>query len=107
MDNNISFHISGSPSCFHFPDPNFHQVSQRYTTNIVTAVINIATAPVTVVANILVASAIFSCSRLRTPSNLLIGCLAVSDVLVGLTAQPGLILLLDLWKTSVFSSLVS
>ena len=90
MENNNSVHVPSS-SCFHLPDPNFHHVSQRFIVNLITAIINIATAPVAVTANTLVATVIFSCSRLRTPSNLLIGCLAVSDVLVGLTVQPGYI----------------
>ena len=88
MDDNIS--ISGS-SCFHLPDPTFHRASQRYTMNLITAIINIATAPIAVIINALVAIAILSTSRLRTPSNLLIACLALSDVFVGLTAQPGYI----------------
>ena len=90
MDSNNSIHVPSS-SCFHLPNPNFHQVSQRFIVNLITAIINIATAPVAVTANTLIAMAIFSCSRLRTPSNLLIGCLALSDVLVGLTVQPGYI----------------
>ena len=90
MDTNNSVNVSSS-SCFHLPDPNFHQVSQRFIVNLITAIINIATAPVAVTANTLVAMVIFSCSRLRTPSNLLISCLAVSDVLVGSTVQPGYI----------------
>ena len=85
MDDNIS--ISGS-YCFHLPEPNFHQASQRYTMNLITAIINIVTAPLAVVVNVLVVTAIFSSSRLRTPSNLLLACLALSDVFVGLTAQP-------------------
>jgi len=84
MDDNIS--INGS-YCFHLPDPTFHQASQRYTMNLVTAIVNIITAPLAVAVNLLVVIAIFSTSRLRTPSNLLIACLALSDVLVGLTAQ--------------------
>ena len=90
MENNNSVHVSSS-SCFHLPDPNFHQVSQRFIVNLITAIINIATAPVAVTANTLVATVIFGYSRLRTPSNLLIGCLAVSDVLLGLTVQSGYI----------------
>ena len=90
MDNNISLNISSS-YCFHFPDPDFSQVSQRFRMNLITAIINIITAPFAVVTNVLVVIAIFSCSRLRTPSNLLIGCLTVSDILVGLTVQPGYI----------------
>ena len=88
MDDNNS--TNGS-YCFHLPEPNFHQTSQRYTMNLITAIINIVTAPLAVVVNVLVVTAIFSSSRLRTPSNLLIACLALSDVFVGLTAQPGYI----------------
>ncbi|KAJ7357780.1 hypothetical protein OS493_023257 [Desmophyllum pertusum] len=77
--------------CFHLPDPTFHQASERFTMNLITAIINIVTAPIAIIINILVITAIFSCSRLRTPSNLLIACLALSDVLVGLTVQPGYI----------------
>ena len=88
MDGNIS--INGS-YCFHLPDPSFHQASQRYTMNLVTAIINIVTAPPAVAVNVLVVAAIFSSSRLRTPSNLFIASLALSDVFVGLTAQPGYI----------------
>ncbi|XP_078352954.1 alpha-1A adrenergic receptor-like [Oculina patagonica] len=88
MDCNITASV---PSCFHLADPDFQHASQRYTTNLITAIINIVTAPLAVMVNILVVTAVFSSSRLRTPSNLLIACLALSDVLVGLTAQPGYI----------------
>ena len=90
MDSNISVNISPG-SCFHLPDPIFDQVSQLFTTNLITAIINIMTAPIAVTVNALVVTAIFSTSRLRTPSNLLIACLALSDAFVGLTAQPGYI----------------
>ena len=59
--------------------------------NLISAIINIVTAPLAVITNILVVIAVFSSCRLRTPSNLFIACLALSDVLVGLTAQPGYI----------------
>ena len=90
MDSNISVNIS-LRSCFHLPDPVFDQVSQRFTTNLITAIINIMTAQIAVTVNALVVTAIFSTSPLRTPSNLLIACLALSDAFVGLTAQPGYI----------------
>ena len=88
MEGNVS--VNGS-YCFHLPEPNFHHASQRHTMNLITAIINIVTAPLAVIVNVLVVTAIFSTSRLRTPSNLLIACLALSDVLVGLTVQPGYI----------------
>ena len=88
MNDNIS--INGS-YCFHLPDPNFHRASQRYTVNLISAIINIVAAPLAVVTNVLVITAILSSFRLRTPSNLFIACLALSDVLVGLTTQPGYI----------------
>ena len=90
METNTSVNVTSS-YCFHLSDPDFSQASQRFTMNLITAIINIISAPVAVVTNVLVVIAIFSCSRLRTPSNLLIGCLAVSDILVGLTVQPGYI----------------
>ena len=80
-----------APSCFPLSDPTFHKVSERYVMNLVTAIINIISAPFAVVSNLLIATAVFNTSRLRTPLNLLIGCLALSDVLVGLTVQPGYI----------------
>ena len=91
METNNSVNASSS-NCLHLlSDPDFSHAPERFTMNLITAIINIITAPVAVVTNVLVVIAIFSCSRLRTPSNLLIGCLAVSDVLVGLTVQPGYI----------------
>ena len=50
--------------------------------NLITAIVNIISATVAVVINALVVTAVFSFSPLSTPSNLLIGCLAQSDVLV-------------------------
>ena len=78
-------------SCFHLPDPNFDKVSERLAMNLVTAVINIIASPFAVISNSLIVIAIFTSSGLRTPSNLFIGCLALSDVLVGLTVQPSYI----------------
>ena len=57
--------------------------------NLATAIINITAAPFAVAFNLLISYAIVS--RLRTPSNLLIACLALSEVFVGLVVQPGYI----------------
>ena len=59
--------------------------------NVITAIVNIITAPVTVIIKALVVTAVLSFFPLSTPSNLLIGRLALSDVLVALTYQPGYI----------------
>ena len=93
MANNTStqYQIFSSSSCFHLPDPSFQQVSERYHMNLLTAIINILASPFAVVSNLFIAVAVFYNNRLRTPSNLLIGCLALSDVLVGLAVQPGYI----------------
>ena len=89
MANNTS--ALSSSSCFHLPDPSFDRVSERFLVNLVTAIVNSISAPFAVVCNILIVVAIFKNARLRTPSNLLIGCLALSDILVGLAVQPGYI----------------
>ena len=89
MANNSS--MEGPPlSCFHLPDPSFDHVSERYTMNLITAIINIVTASLAVICNLLICAAIII--RLRTPSNLLIASLALSDVFVGLAVQPGYIM---------------
>ena len=89
MANNTS--AASSLPCFHLPDPSFDRVSERFLVNLVTAIVNIISAPFAVVSNLLIAIAVFKNARLRTPSNLLIGCLALSDILVGLAVQPGYI----------------
>ena len=77
--------------CFNLPDPVFQTALERFTTNLITTVINILVAPNAIIANVLILVAIINCSHLRSPSNLLIASLALSDVLVGLTTQPGYI----------------
>ena len=92
MANNTSAHeFLPVATCFHLPDPNFDGASQRFAVNLVTAIINIIASPLAVISNSLIVIVIFTSSRLRTPSNFLIGCLALSDVLVGLIVQPGYI----------------
>ena len=83
--------MEGPPfSSFHLPDPFFDHVSERYTMNLITAIINIVTASLAVICNLLICAAIII--RLRTPSNLLIASLALSDVFVGLAVQLGYIM---------------
>ena len=57
-------------------------------------IINTITCPFTVILNLLVIKAVKSTPRLRTNSNILLACLAVTDALTGLFGQP----LFVLWK---------
>ena len=56
MDTNGSVSLQ---TCFHLGDPTFHRASQRFTMNLITAIVNIITAPVAVVINALVTIAVF------------------------------------------------
>lgn len=77
--------------CFYLANPFFHKAQERFTVNLFTAIINSVTAPVGVIANLLIVTAIFACPRLRTPSNLFVASLALSDVFIAVTVQPGYI----------------
>ena len=74
--------------CFFLPNPSFESVSLRYESNVSTAVFNALCSPFAVVANFIIITVICRKGSLRTPSNVLIGCLALSDFLVGLVVQP-------------------
>ena len=75
-------------NCFFLPDPKFDKVPNRFVTNLLTGVLNAVLSPCAVVANSLVVLVIIRKVSLRSPLNLLLGCLAVSDLLVGLFVQP-------------------
>ena len=60
--------------------------------SMITIIINTISCPFTVVLNVLVIKAVKTTPRLRTNSNILLSCLAVSDVLTGLFCQPFFIL---------------
>ena len=70
------------------PDPEFDKVTDRYATNLLTGVVNAVLSPFAVVANFVIVLVITGRASLRTPLNLLLGCLALSDFLVGLVVQP-------------------
>ena len=61
-------------------------------TFIIPIVINIITSPVTVLLNVLVIMAVRRRPRLQTYANILLACLAATDVLTGLISQPSFIL---------------
>ena len=62
--------------------------------SIIIIIINTITFPCTVILNVLVIKAVKTTSRLRTNSNILLACLAVTDALTGLLGQP----LFILWR---------
>ena len=68
---------------------------------IVTIIINSITCPFTVLLNVLVIMAVKRRPRLQTNANILLACLAVTDVLTGLLVQPSFIV----WKTSVLKNI--
>ena len=70
------------------PDPEFHKIAERYATNLVTGVFNAVLSPFGVVANFFIVLVISRKLSLRTPLNVLLGCLAASDFLVSLVVQP-------------------
>ena len=74
--------------CFFLVNPDFDKVHYRYRTNFITSIVNGISSPVAVVGNFAVLFIIFRTAWLREPSNLLLGCLAVCDMLVGVIVQP-------------------
>ena len=86
MAHNNSFDFAAF--CFHLPDPFFQQAHLRYISNLITGVLNAFFAPFAVIANVLVCFAIIVNPSLRSPSCLLIACLALSEILVSGIVQP-------------------
>lgn len=66
---------------------------------IITIIINSITFPFTIFLNVLVIMAVKTRPRLRTNSNILLACLAVTDALASVLGQPSYIL----WKIFLFS----
>ena len=76
---NTSAFLRGSPD---------HTATGAYALLIFIAVMNIITCPFTIILNVLVMIAVKIKARLKTNSNIALGCLALTDVLVGIIAQP-------------------
>ena len=77
-----------SDKCFFLFNPDFDKVHYRYTTNFVTSILNGIFSPVALLGNFAVLFIICRTPWLREPSNRLLGCLSVSDILVGVIVQP-------------------
>ena len=89
---------------YNFSDSNeFSNITNKFTNGgtpndplqvnyIITIIINIITSPVTVLLNVLVIMAVIRRPRLQSYPNILLACLAATDVLTGLITQPSFIL---------------
>ena len=78
-----------------FANSTVERESQNDSNTIVTIIVNSVACPFTVVLNALVIMAVKRRASLQSNANVLLSCLAVTDVLTGLTVQPSFIL----WKT--------
>ena len=75
--------------CFFFEDQlHFDSTEEVFITNIVTCILNSFFSLLTCIGNFIVVFAIGKTRDLHSPSFILLGCLAVSDLLVGLICQP-------------------
>ena len=75
-------------ACLPFSGISFDKAEELFVTNILTCILNLLFGVVTFVANTTILLAIKKTRDLHTPSFLLLGSLAASDLLVGLVCQP-------------------
>ena len=77
-------------NCFFFEDKyvNFDRTEGVFTANIVTCSLNCLFSLVTCLGNFLIVFTIGKTQEFHSPTFILLGCLAVSDLLIGLVCQP-------------------
>ena len=75
-------------ACLLFSGISFDKVEELFVTNILTCILNLLLGVVTFVANSTILLTIKKNRDLHTPSFVLLGSLAASDLLVGLVCQP-------------------
>ena len=75
-------------ACLYFSGISFDKAEELFVTNILTFTLNLLFGVVTFVANSTILLAIKKNLDLHTPSFVLLGCLATSDLLVSLICQP-------------------
>ena len=76
---------------FYFTGVTSDNSGELFVTNILTSILNVLFSIVTCVGNSTILLAIKNTRDLHTPSYVLLGCLAFSDLLVGLLCQPLLV----------------
>ena len=92
--------------CFHFPDAKFDVFHQRTETNLVTGVLNTVLSPFAVMANLLIVLIILTRKSLQSPCNILLACLAISDLQLGILVQPSYVALQTARKRARLRSLL-
>ena len=99
MVNNHSLNVTnGALSPCHVAADDNHILTISKATAIGTAAINGFTSPVAVITNLLVLVTILGTPSIQNPSNILLGCLLLTDLLVGLIVQP-MAIFLNLYPT--------
>ena len=91
----MAYNFSGSNDTNKFSNISMEGVTPndlREVHHIITIIINIITSPLTVLLNVLVIMAVIKRPRLQSYPNILLACLAATDVLTGLIVQPSFIL---------------
>ncbi|KAK2573352.1 Adenosine receptor A2b [Acropora cervicornis] len=78
-------------TCFMF-DVNFHTTRHLYVVHIITSIINASFSLTAIAGNAVVIFTVWATPSLHSPSNILICCLAGSDLMVGLLTQPCFVL---------------
>ena len=84
---------NSSKTCVYFENvwPKFDDSEEFFITNIALCLVNIIFSLATCIANVLFIFAVAKTPDLQSPSFVLLGCLAASDLLVGLICQPLLV----------------
>ena len=78
-----------SKFCTRFEDENFF--TANYVSTVISIILNASCSPVIIAMNLLVIVVVKTRRRLQNTYNILLACLASTDVLVGAVTQPGLI----------------
>ena len=87
-ENDIFVMNKTEKTCFFLDVNDLDKTESFFITNIVTCILNFVFALITCMGNFFIIFAIRKTQDLHSPSFILLGCLAASDLLVGLMCQP-------------------
>ena len=80
--------MNKTETCFYFTGISFDNAQELFVTNVSTCILNVLFGIITFVGNSTILLAIKKNRDLHSPSFVLLGCMAFSDLLVGLICQP-------------------